>query len=253
MKLPLSICIIAYNEEKNLQRLLPQIQSLGAEIVVIDAQSSDRTVEIARQYGATIYTEEWRGFVAQKQLALDKCTQPWILMLDCDELPDERLLQSIAACVKRTDINAGELRRQTVYLGRTLRHAWQPDRHIRLVHRAVHPHIVGHNGHDRLELDPCTPLALEGTLLHYSYRDIRHHFEKTIFYARLGADDYTKRGIRFSLLNLIINPVIAFIKLYIIRKAFLDGIPGLLAGLSTWLHVFLKYAMLWEAELKAKN
>jgi hypothetical protein len=135
-----------------------------------------------------------------------------------------------------------------VYLGRELHYAWQPDIHLRLVRRDSNPRLSNLNGHDFLVCDVTKPTLLKGLVYHYSYRNIKHHFEKTLWYARMGGKEYFEQGRRFSFLNFIINPWIAFIKLYIVRRGFLDGVPGFVAGVSAWLHVFLKYAHLWERQ-----
>ncbi len=250
----LSIAIIAKNEEQNLRKLLPLVQHLAHEIVVVvDSSTTDETAEYCRQFGAMVFIEDWKGLVAQKQSMLDKCTQEWILSLDCDEFPDALMIDDIAQVVARNEAGRFLVRRRTVYLGRALEHAWQPDVHLRLVPRSAQPHIVSINGHDMIQCQALPQRVLKGWLMHYSYTSIRHHFEKTLWYARIGAENYASRGKRFSALNLFLNPCIAFVKMGILRGALLDGIPGLLACVSTWLHVFLKYAMLWEIQHKKSS
>ncbi len=251
--LPLTIAIIAQNEEQNLRKLLPLIQGLAKEIIVVDGQSIDTTVELCRAAGAKVFIEEWKGHVAQKQSALSKCSEAWILFLDCDELPDAELLKSVRNTVGHNIPGAFCVQRKTVYLGRVMQHAWQPDVHLRLVHRSLEPRIVSVNGHDALQSSATTSSKLQGWLMHYSYRDIAHHYEKTLLYARMGADEYARQGRTFHLLQLLVNPAIAFLKMAILRHGLLDGIPGLLACCSTWLHVFLKYAMLWERQRSTKK
>jgi glycosyltransferase involved in cell wall biosynthesis len=247
--LPLSIAIIAKNEEQSLQRLLPVVCALAKQVVVVaDSASTDATVKVCRDYGVMVVEEPWRGSIEQKNRAIDLCTEEWIWSLDADEVPDHQLLASVQAFISTTNAGAARVQRRTVYLGKKLRYAWQPDVHLRLVHRSLQPRFVNHNGHDKMQCSAQQALLLRGWLDHYSFSSIAHHFEKTVYYARLGADDYYARGRRAGVLNLIVNPAVAWLKMSVMRGALLDGFPGVLAGLSAWLHVFLKYAMLIQKQ-----
>ncbi len=248
----LSFLIISFNEEPNVQRLLPLlapvVQRLGAELVVVDSFSTDRTVELFKEAGARVYSEEWKGLVRQKQSCLDKCEGDWIFLLDCDEFLDKAMFASLIRIVETAAPSAYKIRRRTTYLGRELRYAWQPDVHLRLFHRALHPHIESVNGHDIVRCDTEEFSYLDGWMAHHSYRSIQHHMDKTLFYARIGAAEYAEQGRRFSMFNLLVNPCIAFFKMAVLRRGLLDGFPGLVACFSTAMHVFLKYAMLRELQ-----
>ncbi|MFP4528595.1 MAG: glycosyltransferase family 2 protein [Candidatus Kapaibacterium sp.] len=244
-KLPLSISMIAFDEERNIARTLDSIAPLAAQIVVVDSHSSDRTREIAASFGAEVYEEDWKGHVRQKNSALAKCNQPWILFLDADEEVTPHLSQSISEAVT-SGIAAGyAINRKTHYLGKLLRHAWQPDWNLRLVRRESNPRWEGLDPHDRLAIDGDTE-KLSGDLIHYSYRDLKHHFSKTIDYAQISAKSYYEKGRKFSIFNLLLNPAVNFLRIYIINRGFLDGIRGLTAGLSGYIYTFLKYMFLWE-------
>ncbi len=251
-KLPLSVSIISFNEEKNISRTLDSIKDIAAEIIIVDSHSSDRTLEIARALGAAVYTEDWKGHVAQKNSALEKCTQEWILMLDCDEVVSSELKLAIVDAVNQNQHNAFSVNRKTHYLGKLLDYAWQPDWNLRLVKKNTNPYWRGLNPHDELKCD-ASPKRLNGELVHYSYKDVRNHFDKTLDYAQISARSYKERGRKFSIWNLLLNPVVAFIRLYILRKGFLDGKHGLVAGFSTFVYTFLKYVFFWELELKEKK
>ncbi len=251
--LPLSVALISFNEEANIARTLEKVVVIAAEIIVIDSHSTDRTLEIAQHYGAKVFTEEWKGHIDQKNSALDKCTMEWILCIDCDEVLTEDLQKSITEVVTNGSANGYTINRRTVYLGKVLRYAWQPDRKLRLVRRSSLPRWGGYNPHDVLEIEGSTAKIPSGELLHYSYRDIRQHFEKTIYYAYHTAQSYHKKGRKPSLGKLLLSPLFSFARNYLIQRGFLDGIPGLIAGVSALVYVFLKYAFLWEISHSTKR
>lgn len=244
-KLPLSVSIVSYNEELNIGRTLASIAGIAAEIVVVDAFSQDRTAAIAGEYGATVFTEEWKGFTQQKNSALAKCSNDWVLCLDCDEELNPELKESIKNAIENDDGDFYYLNRKTFYLGRLLKHSWQPDRKIRLVRRSANPVWEGLNPHDTLV---CKGKGgnLGGYVIHYSYRDLAHHFRKTIDYAKISAGSYFDEGKKFSYFKLLINPIFNGFKVYILNRAFLDGTRGFIAGFSAFAYTLLKYFFLWE-------
>jgi hypothetical protein len=130
-------------------------------------------------------------------------------------------------------------------LGKLLHFSWQPDWKLRLVRKDCNPRWEGINPHDALKVD-CPTKKLKGYLIHYSYKNLGHHIDKTVYYAKISAKSYFELGKKFSFFKLLFNPFFAFIKLYFFNLGFLDGFRGFLAGVSAWLSTFLKYAFLWE-------
>ena len=244
-KLPLSVAIITINEEENIGRTLESMADIASEIIIIDSGSTDNTLKIVEKYGAKIFSETWKGHIGQKNSALDKCSQKWLLSLDADEVVSDELKTQIISAITNPICDGYILNRKTFYLGKLLKHAWQPDKKIRLVKKSANPVWKGLNPHDELHIDGESKL-LKGYLVHYSYKDIKHHFNKTIDYARQSARSYFDKGKKFHLYNLLLNPIIAFIRLYIINLGFLDGFRGILAGFSSYVYTFLKYVFLWE-------
>lgn len=244
MTLPLSVAYISFNEEHIIESSINSIKSLANQIVVVDSFSSDRTVEIARTLGAEVFSEEWKGFVAQKNSALEKCRYDWILFLDCDEIVSTPLLQEISEVVKSNEPGAYIINRKTVYLGKQMNYSWQPDRVIRLVHKSLNPHFTGGKVHEKLEHSAKEINNLKNEILHYSYKDISNHFEKTVRYAKLSAETYFEQGRKAGICNLIINPLFAYVNMYFFKLGFLDGWRGLIAAYSSMTGTFLKYAEL---------
>jgi glycosyltransferase involved in cell wall biosynthesis len=247
--LPLSVSIVSYNEEENIGRTLDSIADIAAEIIVVDAHSTDRTRQIAQDYGAVVYTEDWKGHIRQKNSALEKCNQPWILAVDCDEVISPVLKRSIDLKVRSGKVQGCCLNRRSYYLGKLLKYTWQPDWKLRLVHKSLNPRWGGYDPHDSLLIDGTT-VKLVGDLIHYSYKDLSDHLERLVTYARIAADSYHKDGRPFCWYNLIINPMVAFFKKYVMKLAVLDGIQGFMVAISSFMYVFLKYSFLWEIQKK---
>ncbi|RMA97263.1 glycosyltransferase family 2 protein [Hydrogenothermus marinus] len=252
MKLPLSVAIITYNEEENIARTLKAIEDIASEIIILDSYSDDKTVEIAKSFQAKIYQEEWKGFKEQKNSLLRKCSQEWILFLDADEVVSKELKEEIIKAIKNPKADGYSINRKTYYAGKFLNHIWQPDYVLRLVKKSANPRWEGGDIHEYLRIDGKVS-KLKGYLYHYTYKDIYEHFQKSIKYAKLSAEDYYRRGKKFHLYNLIINPFWAFSKQYFINLGFLDGIRGLAVAVSYFCNAFLKYLFLWELEQEKKK
>jgi glycosyltransferase involved in cell wall biosynthesis len=244
-KLPLSVAIITNNEEDNIGRTLESIADIASEIIIVDSGSTDDTLKIAEKYGCKIFKEEWKGYARQKNSALQKVSEPWILCLDADEEVTPELKSAIAEKISNPDADGYLLKRKTFYLGKLLNHSWQPDWKLRLFKRDSEPSWKGDIIHEGLEINGRVK-KIDGFLIHYSFRNLKHHFDKTNDYARQSAMAYYEKGKNFHLINLLLNPPIAFIKIYLINLGFLDGLRGLLASMSHFLYTFLKYAFLWE-------
>ncbi len=190
------------------------IADIASEIIIVDSHSTDKTVEIAESYGAKVYTEDWKGHVMQKKnSALEKCSQEWILSLDCDEVVDSELLMSIKRAVESPTSDGYIVNRRTYYMGKFLKYSWQPDWKLRLVRRDSKPEWGGYDPHDVLKINGSVEKIKQGgDLLHYSYKDIYDHYQRLVKYSRIAADSYYKAGKRFSYFSIITKPIFAFIK-----------------------------------------
>ena len=254
--LPLSVAVITLNEEANLARCLESVREIAAEIVVIDSGSKDGTAAIARRYGAVFDVHSWQGHVAQKNFALQRCSQPWVLCLDADEVLSPELTTSIRQAFAKGEPKADAfwVNRRTFFLGDWIWHAWYPEWRLRLV-RKERAQWSGLDPHDRLEVSGQTA-RLPGDLLHYSYSDLEDTLHRTIRYARISADSYAQAGRSFHWHHLLFSPWIAFFRQLVIRQGWRDGWRGWLIASATMVHVFAKYAFLLEkraAEPKVKK
>jgi glycosyltransferase involved in cell wall biosynthesis len=242
----LSVAIISFNEEANIARCIEAVRPLASEIVVVDSFSSDNTVAIAESLGAKVFSEPWQGFVAQKNSALEKCSCDWTLFLDCDEEVSAELSASLVETLADPACQGYRVNRKTWFMGRWLEHACYPDWNIRLIRRGA-GRWQGLDVHETLVV-PGAVGALKGDLYHYSFRDLRDLFERSVRYAAAGAQSYRRSGRKASLSKLLLNPLHGFFKHYVLKRGFLDGFPGFLISVVNAVYVFMKYALLWELQ-----
>src|SRR6202050_1021034 len=254
----ISVAIVAMDEEENIGRTMASI-AWADEIVLVDSGSKDRTCEIAREHGAQVVLEPWRGYVAQKQYAIDLCTKDWVLLLDADEEVSPGLAEEIRAAIADASTVSGYwLPRETLFLGRWMRHGgFYPDPKLRLFRRG-HGFVTGHDPHDRCELKPGLPGQAPGeaaqptrqfknALVHYTYPNLPLYLSHMNRYSSLGAQLAVAKGHRrFSFVNIVLRPLATFVYNYFFRLGFLDGREGLLLHLYHAGYVSWKYAKAWE-------
>ena len=251
----LSIVIITQNEEANIGRTLASVQPLVAdgkgEIVVVDSGSTDRTVEIARSHSAKVFIEEWQGFAAQKNSAIDRAAGDWILSLDADEEVEPELAREIVALLftgKTAPVASGFwIRRKNEFLGRWIKHGgFWPDPKMRLFRRGS-AKFEDRAVHEDARLAEGKSGELSGALLHHSYPTLSDYLDHMNRYSALGAEMVAARSpVRFSAFNIVLRPAATFIYNYFLRLGFLDGREGLLLHLYHSVYVSWKYAKAWE-------
>lgn len=250
LPLPLSIAIISLNEESNLRRCLQSSADLAREIVVVDSGSTDRTCEVAREFGARVQHQAYLGQRDQKNIAVSLCTQPWVLLLDCDEELSAELKAAIIAFFERGDAErhvGAKMARKVWFMGRWITHGdWYPDRKLRLFQRDK-GRCGGNAAHDKVEVDG--PIALlRGDLHHYSFRDTAHYISKINPFADAFLEKQKSEGARWSLAANISRPCWRFFRAYILRRGFLDGFPGLWIAVATGFFTFARYSRKYEDE-----
>jgi glycosyltransferase involved in cell wall biosynthesis len=272
----LSVVIISHNEETNIGRTLQSVQPLVkdglGEIIVVDSGSTDHTVGIAQSYGAKIFVEDWKGYAAQKNSAIEKAAGDWILSLDADESLEPRLAELIAGgmadakpgspewCLTMAlagkpaanpHLTKGELvgfwfPRKNFFLGRWIRHGgFWPDQKLRLFR-------LGKGGfkdtpvHETVAVEGDTLKVVGGAIVHDSYPTLSAYIDHMNHYSSLGAEMAAAKGQRGGLSNIVLRPLFTFVYNYIFRLGFLDGREGLLLHLYHAVYVSWKYAKLWE-------
>jgi glycosyltransferase involved in cell wall biosynthesis len=247
--MPLSVCIITYNEADNLPRCLASV-AFADEVVVVDSHSTDGTAEIARQAGGRVILQPFLGHVAQKNLAVQSASHHWVLCLDADEwlVPGAEAMIRAALAAATPHVAGYELKRHTFYLGDWVNHCgWWPEYKLRLFDRQ-RGQWCGHNPHDRVQVrGQVQRLAAE--IGHRSYRDITHHLSKVNSYTTIMARERYARGARpVRSLTLVLHPLGRFCRMYLLKGGWKEGRRGLIIAAIGAFYVFAKYAKLWEMQ-----
>jgi glycosyltransferase involved in cell wall biosynthesis len=243
---PVSVTIITLDEAAHITAAIASA-AWADEILVVDAGSRDETAVLAAAAGARVYTREWTGYVDQKNYAASLATHDWIFSLDADE----RITPALAAEIRRVLANPPargfRVPRVTFHLGRWIRTTdFFPDYQTRLYDRRV-ARWQGRYVHESVAVDgPVGQLTAE--LEHYSYRDLRDHFDRINHYTSLAARQMHESGRRARAIDLLIHPPSAFLRNYLLRRGFLDGTAGLTLSLVNAWSVLLKFAKLWELQ-----
>jgi glycosyltransferase involved in cell wall biosynthesis len=245
LSVPVTATIITFNEAANIQAALESV-TWADEIVVVDSESTDDTVAIARRFTDQVIVRPWPGYIAQKNFAAGQARHDWILSLDADERISPPLAQELRALVAAGPAAAGyRLPRVTFHLGRWIRSTdWYPDYQLRLYDRR-RARWAGRYVHESVKADGPV-VDLRGEILHYAYRDLAHHFQTMDRYTTLAARQMFEDGRRAGLLDLAVHPPAAFLRNYLLRGGFRDGVPGLIVSAMNARYVGLKFAKLWE-------
>ena len=240
-----SIVVITLDEEDHLRRCLESV-AWADEIVVVDAESHDKTVQIAREFTDRVISRPWAGFATQKNFAVEQATGDWVLSLDADEEASPELHHEIAATIADPQVrDAYAIRRRNVFLGRWMRYGGlYPDWQVRLfrrrrgrfVERAVHESVIVEGTRGRLR----------GHLMHRSYAGVRDFCDRANRYSSLAADEWIREGRRVGARALVLRPLGRFLSMYVLQRGFLDGRRGLLLAALYAYYVFMRTAKVWE-------
>ena len=251
----LSVVYATYNEEANLARSLDSIVDLADELIVVDGSSSDKTPEIARQYGAeVINTTNKPIFHINKQMAMDAATKEWTLQMDADEVVDDEMKAHIVKILDSdpAKMDAGYwLRRKNYFLGRFLTKGGQyPDPVIRF-YQTGQAFLPMKSVHEQMEVKGSVGW-LRGHLLHYNSPDFSVYLRKSNTYTSLTAKEWAKKGMEPSfgamLKYMFWQPMFTFVMIYGRHKGFMDGIAGFVFALFSGLHFPLAYIKFWEGK-----
>lgn len=241
----LSVVIITFNEEKNIQRCINSVQAVADEIVVLDSFSTDKTSEICQSNGVKFYTHKFDGHIEQKNRAITYATSPYVLSLDADEALDQTLIESIQRIKQNWTHDAYEMNRLTYYCGKWIKHCgWYPDRKLRLWDTRKGS-WGGINPHDRYEMHKgSTILHIKGDILHYSYYSIEEHYKQLDYFTTISAKAYFEKGKRAGFVGIWLSPVIKFMRDYFFKLGFLDGKYGFIICRLSAYATHLKYVKL---------
>ncbi len=237
---PVSAVIITLNVANVLEACLKSV-AFADEIVIVDCGSNDATLDIAKTYTERIVHQPWLGYGLQKQFAVRRAKHPWVLCVDADERISDALRASIERELAAPKFNAYEMPRCNRFMGRWLRHGeGYPDYNLRLFHSKhaqwsddeIHEHVVAQGAVGRLE----------GDLLHESEETLAQYLDKQNRYTTLQAKKLVDQGKTVTTAQLLLSPLVRFVKFYFLRRGFLDGVPGLVHIAIGCFNSFIKYA-----------
>ena len=242
----LTVTVITRDEAANIAAALQSV-SWADEIIVVDSQSRDDTVAIARTLATRVEVREWPGYSAQKNYAASIASNDWILSLDADERVTPALAEEILTTVANPAHQAYRMPRVTWHLGRWIRTTdWYPDDQLRLYDRRS-AKWTGQYVHEAVSVDG-TVGRLKGEIEHYAYRDISEHLETIDRYTTYAARQMKESGRHAGLLQLAGHPPLAFLRNYIAKGGIRDGMPGFIISSLNAYYVFLKFAKLRELQ-----
>jgi len=243
----LSVILITRNEEANLEACLASLEGIAQQIVVVDTNSADRTLEIAQKHGALIsQPSDWPGFGPQKNRALALATGEWVLSLDADERLTPALKSEILTAIHHSaHVECFAIPRLSWYCGRFIRHSgWSPDYVDRLFKRGtaqfsddlVHERLIPHG----------QVAKLKNPMLHYSFMNYSQVLQKLDRYSTASAEQAFAKGKTSSPLKAVLHGAWAFFRTYILRAGFLDGPQGFALAISNGQGTYYRYIKLWQ-------
>jgi glycosyltransferase involved in cell wall biosynthesis len=254
-RLPISVCMVSAAEATRIRGALESVAGFASEIVVVlNSEVTDGTDRIADEFGAKVFREPWKGFIAQKNSVADKAAQPWLLNLDADEVVPPALAAEIERVVSApsTPHAAYQFPRCSFYCGRWIRHGdWYPDRVVRLWKRGE-AHWTGEDPHARLEVKG-TIGRLRSDLLHYSNESIARQIAKIAPYHAGVVQQRVGSGRSAGVFELAVRPFWRFVRAYGLRFGFLDGWQGFYIATLSAFSTATRYAMVREAETQARQ
>ncbi|HEX3685299.1 MAG TPA: glycosyltransferase family 2 protein [Bryobacteraceae bacterium] len=236
----ISATIIAFNEERNIARVIESLRCCD-EILVLDSGSNDRTVEIATNLGARVVEASWHGYAAQKNIAAELAANDWILSLDADESLSEALEAEIWQIKKSgPKFDGYTVPRLAQYLGRWILHSgWHPDRKVRLFDRRK-AKWVGDFVHESVTVDGSIG-ELKSNLLHFTCNSLSEHLRSMDRYTTLAAQEIVSRQKNITWTLLLFDPPWTFFRTYFLKLGFLDGPEGLAIAYMAAFYNFVKY------------
>ncbi len=243
-----SALVITRNEEGNIRRCLKSL-SWADEVILVDAESQDRTAQIAREYTQRVYSHKWDGFVAQRNWTLKQAQYQWVFFLDADEVISPQLREELETLKDKEmgDYSGFEIPRRAFYLGGWVNHCgWYPNYQLRFFDRKRGEWVEGMI-HERVEVRGRVG-RLKGEILHYPYPNLSFHLQRMDSYSSLRAEELYQKGRRSHFWDLLLRPIFKFLKMFFLRLGFLEGVRGFIISCFGAYYSFLGYAKLFEKE-----
>ena len=246
-----SAYVLTKNEEKHIKECIESIK-WADEIVIVDDFSTDSTAEIAKTMNCKVVENKFEYFGKQRNFALTQCFNEWVICLDSDERITPELKAEIEQELQSTPrAYAFVAPRKSMFINRWILHSgWYPDYRHPILFNKNKVKYKDQLVHEDIDYKG-EKFYFKGDILHYPYDSIKSFIKKSDFYSDFRSREMLQKGKKFKVVNLIVNPIVMFIKMYVIKKGFLDGIAGLiLALLYSSFYTLMKYVKLWELENK---
>jgi glycosyltransferase involved in cell wall biosynthesis len=242
----LSIIVITLNEELNIGECLESVK-WADEIILVDSNSKDNTVEIAKSYTDKIYLTEDKSYASKRNLAIEKASGEWIMWLDADERITDNLKNEISEIINspQTEFDAYLINRKSFFINKFINHAgWYPDYGLRLFKKSTGIKFNDARVHEKI-LFKGKRGRLNSEILHYTDLTFEHYVSKLNSYTTSSALDLHDSGKKSSYIDIIFRPFFTFIKMYFLKLGVFDGYTGLILCTLSSFHVFVKYSKLY--------
>lgn len=250
-QIPVSVYVITKNEEENIVSLLNNLKNF-AEVIIVDSGSTDRTLALAASYSNTkVSFNEWPGFSEQKAHALSLCRFPWVLNLDADETLSDTFINELDSFIKQEHFVALRCNRILLRWGRQPRCIGKAEKLIRLFKKDS-GHYESRQVHESISISGPVK-ETEAEILHHENLSYSQRIEKTVFYAKLKAQDKFNKGDRTNILVVLLIFPLTFIRTYLFKGHFLDGFGGVLTSVNVGFYNYMKYANLWDMNKRAQR
>lgn len=241
----ISAVIITRNEQHNIERCLKSLDWVD-EIVVLDSGSTDKTKSICRQRGCRVITAPWINFGSNKQNAVDKATYDWILSIDADEEVSVSLKNRIKEILIESNFSVYRVKRKTFYLNKLIRYCWKNDYPVKFFNRNQ-AKFNSQQIHETVTFSGEVGI-IEQPLYHYSYPTISSHIIKMDRYSQISSEVMFKKGKKVNLFSVFLRFHLMFLKMFVLKRGFLDGKWGFILSFNSAYGVFLKYLKLWVSQ-----
>lgn len=251
MKEKISAIIIAGNEEKNIRQCLESVKWCD-EIILVDSESSDKTIEIAKEFTDKIFIKKWEGFAVQKRFSLEKASYEWVLSIDADERVSKGLHKEIEDLLNgEPEADGYKIPRENYFLNKAIKSCgWYPDYQLRLFQKSK-TKVTNRKVHEGFIVDGKVE-KLSSPLIHLTHQSISETISKINHYSTLEAEEKVDRK-KVKSHQIITHPIAAFLNHFISRKGYKDGVHGLMISLIHAITNMLTYMKLWEMQNVKKD
>jgi len=242
----LTAVVITHNEEENIGRCLKSVRELVDEIVVVDSGSTDKTIEIAKKFGAKIYSRKFDNFAGQRNYSIEKANGEWIISLDADEVVTKALAKEIKNSIQDTQYLAFFIPRRNIIFGKEIKHArWSPDKHIWLFKKSK-AKFVG-KIHEEVKVNGNVG-DLINSKIHYSHKNVGEFLAMLTNYTEFEAEKLVKSGKKFEIVKMLYFAKRSFIGRYFYKRGFLDGWQGFTLSYLRAVYILTVWVKVWEKQ-----